>query len=868
MTDTLTSQLEHASPAAAPTFSPPAAFPRLYRFGPSPTLTLSLTSGYAPHWTKREGVRELVQNWYDGCNANLRSVNQRITATSTAATPASLYSLSISRSSSAGHSLYQATAVHASRPSLHLGSILQHSSSSTLCFHNNGVSLSRSILLLGHSSKRGEAAGEGMVGSFGEGMKVGMLALLREGCSCWMGTRGEVWQFGFYQDSNYGETLLGVWTNSEQQHHDKPAALDEQHDEDEHGKARREQEQEEWDGLTEQQQQERHVLRSMLDQRKLTDTSTVLTGISADDWSAFQHDFLFLSSTDPSTVVTTPLGSILLATAHQHCLYVKGFLVASFPNDLVYGVDLKEAKLDRDRKAVLQTSELHRLVGSMWAQAASQQPELLERYFELLLHHSSSAEAKHAEYYLTSSIVENVASTFFALHGHDSQPVLNSSGDDAVFISTQLSRRPVLVPAALYEILTRSSRIQPVDELLSQHHSRTAPQLALSSLSPQQLHCLQSAVRLVQTLAPLFSMDDVAVTSFADDEGAWCKEEEVGGSGGRVGKVLLDSRCLDIDKVHHRWGDCGVEERRVQEGKGRGVKAFVAASECSCREAAIAALLIKETRRVRWRNGPAAVVAAAASGGESRAEKKRGGDAIMEHLARGRESELLMVNLLERTLRRGEKERLRRQALDEEKQLVIQHLRRSTDNRERLQPSSTAARDVHGQHEHSEQSDEAEEKMHEAHYEEKAEHEQRDMRLLSLQHEVELLRADVSRQQQLSAQQQLDAQSRERLLHSAIAELSGQAVDGVTDSRLRELEKAHLSALGELQRVREERRRKVQEAEDERRKRAECGVCMSRTIDCVLLPCRHASVCSDCARQMDKCGVCRKRIDDRIQYFG
>ena len=251
--------------------------------------------------------------------------------------------------------------------------------------------------------------------------------------------------------------------------------------------------------------------------------------------------------------------------------------MATFPNDLVYGIDLMQASLDRDRKAVLNMNELHRLVGSIWSTAVTQQPELLmQKYFDLLLHHSTSAEAKHAEYYLTSAVIENVASHFFTIHGHDSQPVINSNGDDAVFISTQLNRRPVLVPAALYEILTRSSRIQPVDALLSQHQSRAATQqVALSSLSPQQLHCLQSAVRLVQTLAPLFTMDDVAVTALAaDEEAVWCKEEESGGggAGGRVSKVLLDSRCLDIEAVHGRWGDCGLVERRVQAGKGKAVQ--------------------------------------------------------------------------------------------------------------------------------------------------------------------------------------------------------------------------------------------------------------------------------------------------------
>ena len=915
MTDLLIGQLENASPASVsllsssvpiptasstPVVAVSSTVPRPYRFSTSPTLTLSLTSAYAPHWTKREGVRELVQNWYDGCNANLRSLNQRSAANSPTAATASpaAYSLTINRSSSSSssHVLYQATAStsHGSRPQLHLGSILHHSPSNTLSFHNNAVSLSRAILLLGHTSKRaGSGSGGsgsnssgggdvGMVGSFGEGMKVGMLALLREGCRCWMGTRGEVWQFDFYHDDNYGETLLGVWTSqSERRQNSSNSAAEERAEEAEvdADAACSEQDRAEWLSLSELQRQERVVLRAMLDARKSTDTTTVLSGISTDDWSSFQHDFLFLSSTAPADIVTTPLGSILLSSSHQHCLYVKGFLVASFPNDLVYGVDLREAKLDRDRKAVLQTSELHRLVGSIWAQAVSAQPALLDKYFDLLLHHSSSAESKNAEFYLTAQTIENVASTFFALHGHDSQPVLNSSGDDAVFISSQLSRRPVLVPAALYDILTRSNRIQPVDSLIAQHQAHSAQQVALSALSPQQLHCIQSAVRLVQTIAPLFTVEEVAVTSFADEEGVWCKEEETAGgsgsgsssgsgsgiTGGRAaGKVLLDSRCLDLQKVHERWGDCGLEERRVQQGKGKGVSGLVAMAECSCREAAIAALIVKETRRVRWRNG------AASHGGGNTAVRRRGGDAIMEHLARGRESELLMVNLLERTVRRAESERLRRQNLEEEKQIVLQHLQHRATTAERQQQQQLQLRE---EHKTDVDGKEWEASGDTALNDEQTTQQPRhsDLSLLTLQHELELSRAELHRQQQLATQHSLDSQSTERLLRSTIAEVSGQsligAAVGVSDERLLELERLHVSALSELQRVREERRRRVAEVEDERRKRSECGVCMSRAIDCVLLPCRHANVCYECARKMDKCGVCRQRIADRIQYF-
>ena len=37
-------------------------------------LSLSLTENYAPSWRTWEGVREFVQNWYDGLLSSLESV--------------------------------------------------------------------------------------------------------------------------------------------------------------------------------------------------------------------------------------------------------------------------------------------------------------------------------------------------------------------------------------------------------------------------------------------------------------------------------------------------------------------------------------------------------------------------------------------------------------------------------------------------------------------------------------------------------------------------------------------------------------------------------------------------------------------------
>ena len=540
-------------PAAAAAASKSA---RPIRWSSEPTLKLTLTSSYAPHWSKREGVRELVQNWIDGLTLNLQQLNS--SAARNAASPSSVssaYSLSIHfHSPSAAAIIYTATAHRPSHPPVTLGHLHHHAASSSLVLLNRNVSLTRKILLIGYSSKRGEKE---MVGSFGEGLKVGLLALLRDGCRVLMQTRGELWRFGFYDDAGYGERLLGVYTREEEEGEEEAGQQQQPGQQEERKEA-------------EDEAEEAKLVRLVFNANNKADTTTVVAGITAADWESFRTDFLFLSPPAAASVVTVEGGAILLSDSHHHRLYVKGFLIAAYPpHELRYGVDIKDVQLDRDRKAVLRMADLHQRVGSMWVQAVTLRPDLLPAYFDLLAHHSTAAESRNAEYYLTSQLIESVASTFFSLHGHDSQPVQNDNADDAVFISAQLQRRPVLVPAALYDILTRSSRIETVESLMTQHAASAVPSTPLSSLSPQHLHVLQSA------LQPAAAGGSAPHSRGRGSDGL-CRRRRLGqGGGGRsrpraAGQQMLrpGGRAQQMGRLRRRGQTPGRGKRKGTAGLG------------------------------------------------------------------------------------------------------------------------------------------------------------------------------------------------------------------------------------------------------------------------------------------------------------
>ncbi|GFO35311.1 cell growth regulator with ring finger domain protein 1-like protein [Plakobranchus ocellatus] len=56
----------------------------------------------------------------------------------------------------------------------------------------------------------------------------------------------------------------------------------------------------------------------------------------------------------------------------------------------------------------------------------------------------------------------------------------------------------------------------------------------------------------------------------------------------------------------------------------------------------------------------------------------------------------------------------------------------------------------------------------------------------------------------------------------------------------------------------------AEQVSSERPRSAECVVCQTRKVKCVLLPCRHASICFGCFKLLDRCPMCRAAIES---YF-
>ena len=89
-----------------------------------------------------------------------------------------------------------------------LGKIVYSPFRKELILVNYNTELMRKVLLLGFSKK---AASKEVIGQFGEGLKVGALALVREGRYVSMETSRDRWRFGLSCDDTFNEEVLTVF---------------------------------------------------------------------------------------------------------------------------------------------------------------------------------------------------------------------------------------------------------------------------------------------------------------------------------------------------------------------------------------------------------------------------------------------------------------------------------------------------------------------------------------------------------------------------------------------------------------------------------------------------------------------------------
>lgn len=255
----------------------------------------------------------------------------------------------------------------------------------TLTVSTRGVKLDSKVWLMGTTSK----ADGTYRGHFGEGLKLGVLALVRKGVPLKIINNDESWSCALEESDTFrGEPVLTIRTRD----------------------------------------------------RAPTYAFTVEIGaIAPDAWEVIRQRFRHTA--DPGAVVVpTSQGDILLDENQKGRLYVKGIWVQDLPN-LDAGYDLRFAETDRDRRMV-DSYDLRYYTAKMWSEAVNNEAVRADHVLDMLTKgvrdvdgfESAAPEAKKA-----------IADAFAATHG-DALPVTSMAEARE---AEHYGHRGVVVPAAL-----------------------------------------------------------------------------------------------------------------------------------------------------------------------------------------------------------------------------------------------------------------------------------------------------------------------------------------------------------------------------------------------------------------------------------
>lgn len=412
-------------------------------------LELSIKPDYLPSWGVWEGLRELIQNAKD--------------AETEFKAP-----LSVSR--------YK----------------------NTLRIENDGAVLPHEALLLGHTTK---ADRKDLLGQWGEGLKLGLLALIRSGRTVKIRSGNEVWIPSIQKSEKFDANVLVV------------------------------------------------DIQKRVNQNRVR---IEVGGVTKEEWENIITRFLFLQELGEDEVVKGDYhGELLLGERFKGQIYVKGIYVETDP-ELNYGYNYSDANLDRDRRMV---SEFDKKWANarIWREAAARRPDLFDKFFVMV--DEGEKDVQGVDDYTLSSfepeVIDQVAARFEERHGADAIPV-NTIGDSKEL--EHLGKKGVVASKPMQYLLSKKvGSVEVVKQKLRKEVTKT---YSWHDLSGEEQDNLLSAIALVIPVE-LISLDEFDIVDFRSED---LQGQFKDGRQLLAKKVLSDrdeTLVVVIHEVAHRKGGDG-----------------------------------------------------------------------------------------------------------------------------------------------------------------------------------------------------------------------------------------------------------------------------------------------------------------------
>lgn len=374
--------------------------------------------------------------------------------------------------------------------------------SSTLCIENDGCTLPHEALLFGHTTKaqRGD-----LIGKFGEGLKLGVLALVRAGHPVRIRSGSEVWVPTIERSEKFDSDVLTFDIQK--------------------GRAEKDR------------------------------VSIEVGNISAADWAEFRKCFLFIDEPKKDEAVRTDYGTLLMSGEHAGKLYVKGIFVQSDPA-LKFGYDFVDMDVDRDRRMV-DRYDLAWRTRVIWQRAMGARPDLFGDFLALVDENKEDVSGldEYSAKSLPKGLLDEAAGQFSAKFGADAVPVASLAESKDL---EHLGKRGVVVNKPLQAVLQAvMGNTEAVKEGLRKEVVR---RYAWNELSAEDKTNLEQAIFLVNG-AEKVALEDLDVVDFRSENLDGMFERDAEKERVLLAKKILGSRKetlrVLVHEVAHRQGADG-----------------------------------------------------------------------------------------------------------------------------------------------------------------------------------------------------------------------------------------------------------------------------------------------------------------------
>lgn len=370
-------------------------------------IQLTIKTTYLPNWNQWEGIRELVQN---GRDAEFE----------------------------------------------HHAPLKVDWLNGTLRLENEGVVLPLKALLLGHTTKLGRSD---TIGKFGEGLKLGILALVRSGHKVRIRNGSEVWVPSIEWSETFEEDVLTF--------------------------------------TVEKGRQEKNRLR------------IEVSGVEKADWDLMRQNFLFIRKPRKGEAIDTIHGTLLTGARYRGKVFVKGIFVQNNP-ELQFGYNFTDADLDRDRK-MIEAWNLRYNAKCILMAAVSKDKTLSAGLSEILEQVTPETEGLES-YNVNEKAAKIVVGQFRAKHGPDAVPVASLAESQDV---EHLGKKGIVVPKPLGTVL--ATVMGTVDEVKEGLRKEVVKTWSWHELTSREKKSLTESIALINAVTPM-TLDEVDIADFRSDD--------------------------------------------------------------------------------------------------------------------------------------------------------------------------------------------------------------------------------------------------------------------------------------------------------------------------------------------------------------